>query len=333
MRLAKWWLVIGLVIAAASSVPANAETVKVGLTKQLSYAGVPIALQRGYFKEQGLDVQLVYFISAEAISVGVTSGDVDFGISGLSAAFYTLAAHGQLRLLAASASEEPGFYNFSFVASNRAYDAGLKSVKDLPGHEIAITQLGTSLHYSIGLAAEKFGFPMSAVTVRPMQSTGNAIAALSGGTVSAALMPSTPTLKPVAAGKIKRIAWVGDITPGWMGSALFTASHTANERGDLVKRFLIAYRKGTHDYHAAFTNSGGKRQDGPDAAAMLKLLSDFTGVPAAVIDQATPFIDSEARVSIGDVAHQIAWYKAQGFLKGELNAEQLVDLRYATTMK
>src|SRR6185312_12663248 len=193
-----------------------------------------------------LDVQMVFFDSAQPISVGVASGDIEFGVSGLSAGFYTLAAHGQLKLIASSAGEESGgFYNLTFVASNKAYESGLKSVKDLPHHNVAITQLGTSLHYSLGLAAEKFGFPMSAVNLRPLQSNTNVIAALSGGTVAAAVMPSTPTLKPVAAGEIKRIAWVGDVTPGWMGAALFTSTKTANERGDMVKRFLVAYRKGT----------------------------------------------------------------------------------------
>ncbi len=37
-------------------------------------------------------------------------------------------------------------------------------------------------------------------------------------------------------------------------------------------------------------------------------------------------------MNVHDVAHQIAWYKSQGLLKGEVKAEELVDMRYATTM-
>jgi NitT/TauT family transport system substrate-binding protein len=292
---------------------------------------VPIAIERGYFKEQNLDAEMVFFDSAQPISVGVASGDVDFGVSGLSAGFYSLASQGQLKIIAASAGEQPGFYNLTIVASNNAYNAGLKSVKDLPGHNVAITQLGTSLHYSIGLAAEKFGFPMSAITIRPLQSNTNVIAALSGGTIEAAVMPSTPTLNPVSKGEIKRVAWVGDVTPDWMGAALFTGTKTANERGDLVNRFLIAYRRGMHDYHDAFATTEDKRKDGPDAPAVLKIMSDFAGVPAEVIDAATPYVDRDARVNVGDVAHQIDWYSSQGLLKGKVKAEDIVDKRYATT--
>ncbi len=332
MRLVAWFILGLMAVSGAAVAPAQAESVKVGLSKLISYPGVPIALARGYFKEQNLDVQMVFFDGAQPISLGVASGDIDFGVAGLSASFYTLAAHGQLKLIASSAGEEPGgFYNLTFVASNKAYDAGLKSVKDLPGHDVAIVQVGTSLHYAIGLASEKYGFPMSAVTVRPLQSNTNVIAALSGGTVDAAVMPSTPTLNPVAKGEIKRVAWVGDVTPDWMGAALFTGTKTANERGDLVKRFLVAYREGTRDYHNAFSTPDDKRKDGPDAPAMLKILSDFAGVPEKAIDEATPFIDRDARINVRDVAHQISWYSAQGQLKGEIKAEDLVDMRYATT--
>ncbi len=322
-----------LIAALALAAPqARAETVKVGLSKLLSYPAVPIAIERGYFKEQGIDAEMVFFDSAQPIAVGVASGGVDFGVAGLSAGFYTLAGQGQLRLIASSAGEQPGFYNLTFLASKQAWDAGLTSVKDLPGHDVAITQLGTSLHYSIGLAAEKFGFPMSAVTVKPLQSNSNVISALSGGTIAVGVMPGTPTLGLVEKGEIKRLGWVGDLTPGWTGSALFTATKTANERGDMVKRFLIAYRKATHDYHEAFTTADEKRKDGPGAPAMLALLAKFTDSSTDNIDRATPYLDDQGRMDNADIARQIAWYKSQNLLKGEVKADDLIDSRYAIPM-
>jgi NitT/TauT family transport system substrate-binding protein len=145
------------------------------------------------------------------------------------------------------------------------------------------------------------------------------------------VMPNTPTLTPVDKGEIKRIAWVGDITPDWMGSALFSGTKTLNNDGDMVKRFLTAYRQGTRDYHDAFATPDDKRKDGPDAPAVLKILADFTGVSEKSIDDATPYIDRDARVNVGDVAHQISWYKSQNLLKADVKAEDIVDARYATT--
>ncbi len=311
------------------SFTAHAETIKVGISKLIGYPGVPIAIEHGYFQAEGIDAQMVFFDSAQPIAIAVASGDVDFGVAGMSASFYTLAAQGQLRLIASSGGDAPGFHNLAFVASNKAYEAGLKSARDIEGHSVAITQVGTSLHYAIGQVAERYGFPISAVTVKPLQSNTNVIAALAGGTVDAAVMPTGPILPPLTRGEIKLVAWNDEVAPNGTGSAAFTATKIANERGTIVRRFLIAYRKGMRDFHDAFVSADGKRQDGPTAPAILAIMSRFTGVPEADIARVIPYIDPEGRIDVDSVARQIAWYKSQNLLKGDINAEELIDSRYA----
>lgn len=321
--------IVAMAILASASVGAQAETVKVGITKLLGYAGVPIADARGYFKAEGIDVKMVEFHSATPIGVAVASGDVEFGVSGMSAAFYTLAAQGQLKIIASSSGDHPGFYNLVVVVSNKAWDAGLTSGKDMPGHDIAITQVGTSLHYSIGLLAKRYGFPMSAVQVKPLQSNPNVVSALKGGTIDAAVMPTSPVVPLVAKGEIHRLGYVGEITDGFSGSMLFTATKIANENPQLVKRFLAAYRKGMRDFHDAFVGADGTRKDGPLTPTILAIMSKFTGVAEKQLDQAVPYLDPQGRVDTADVARQIAWYKSQNLLKGDVRAERLIDARYA----
>jgi len=312
-----------------SDITGHAETVKVGISRLIGYPGVPIALDRGYFKAEGLDVEMVFFDSAQPIAVAAASGDVEFGVSGMSASFYTLAAQGQLRLIASSGGDAPGYHTLAFVASNRAYEAGLRSPHDLPGHSVAVTQVGTSLHYAIGQLAEKDGFPMSAVTVKPLQSNTYVMAAVIGGTVEAAVMPSGPVLTPIAKGDIKLLGWSSAYGANAMGSAAFVSTRAANQRGEMVKRFLVAYRKGLRDFHDAFSAPDGTRRDGPTASAMLALMADFTGIPVAILASAIPYMDPEGRIDAANVARQIAWYKSQNLLKGDIKAEDLIDSRYA----
>ena len=321
-------------IVAMLGVPsmAAAETIKVAITKLLSYPSVPIAIERGYFAEEGLEAKMVYFESAEPMAVALASGDVDFGVSGLSAAFYTLASLGQIRVLASSAMEQPGFYNLVFLGSNKAYDAGLTSAHAIPGHSFGVTQIGTSLQYSLGLLAEKDRFSMTDVAIRPLHAIPNVVTALSGGQIDSAVLPATPALPLLDRGVIKLLGWVSDLAPGWMGAVAFTSTKAANEKSDVVRRFTNAYRKGSRDYHDAFASKDNKRQDGPATAAMLTLLSKFTGIPEPLIDRAPPYLDGEGRVVMADLAHQIAWYKSQNMMKADVRPEDFVDKRYAKIM-
>ncbi len=321
---------VAAIAAVMGASSAHAETVKIGLSKLFGAAAIPIGLERSYFSAQGIDVKMVFFDSAQPIAVGVASGDLDFGIAGMSASFYTLAAQGHLRLLGTSSSEAPGFHALAYLASNASRDAGLATAKDFPGHTIAITQMGTGLHYAIGLASEKYRFPMSAVTVRPLQSNSNVIAALAGNTVDAAVLPSGPAIATEQSGKAKLIGWVSDVGVEWTtGSAIFTSTKVADGSADMVQRFLVAYRRGMNDMHNAFAGPGGKRQDGPDQPAVLAIIARFTGLAPEEILRGVAYSVKDGRISADDVDREINWFRSQNLLKGEISAKALIDARYA----
>jgi NitT/TauT family transport system substrate-binding protein len=315
------------------TVPAfAADHVKVGISRISGYPGVPIAIVRGYFAAQGIDAEMVYFDSAQPISVGVASGDLDFGVSGSSVGFYTLAGQGQLRFLASSSSEMSGFNGLVAVVGTKAWEAGLKSPKDLPGHDIAITQIGTALHYCIGLIADHWDFPMSAVTVKPLQSNANVISSLIGGTVAAAVLPVSPVEPAITKGNVKILVEMSDIWKNSAGAVLFTSTKNANERGALIKRFLTAYRQGLQDFHDAFTGPDNQRRDGPLAPVILPIMADFTHVTPDEFDRTTPYADAQGRMQLADMNRQIAWFRAQGLMKADVHAADIIDMRYAIMM-
>lgn len=86
--------------------PAHAETVKVGVLRYVSSGGLFLAVERGYFNAEGLDVELKFFEAAQPIAVAVVSGDTDFGVTALTGGFYNLAGKGALRLIGAQAYGE-----------------------------------------------------------------------------------------------------------------------------------------------------------------------------------------------------------------------------------
>jgi len=232
--------VVALILMA---MPASAaDHVKVGTTRLIGYVSVPVGLAQGYFQAEGIDVEQVYFESAQPIAVAAASGDVDFGVAGPSAGFYNLAAQGQVKLIGASGGDSKGFHALEFLASNKAWDAGLKTPHDLPGHSVAITQLGTALHNVIGILAERDGFPMSAVEVKPLQSNSTVISALIGGTVDASVAPNGPILNLVEKGQIKFLGWTSDYAPLKAGVMLLAANGHAIARVARVPAHTVEVR-------------------------------------------------------------------------------------------
>jgi NitT/TauT family transport system substrate-binding protein len=322
-----------LLLALAALAPrAVAEEVTVGISKILAYGAIPIARDKGYFAAEGIDAKLILFDSAQPVAVAVASGDADFGIAGPTAGFYNLAGQGVLRVIAGVNRELPGFHSLAFLVSNRAWDGGLRSFKDLAGHSVAITQIGTPLHYSLGVVAEKYGFDLKSVRVLPLQSNTNVTAALTSGQADAAVFPVTPATPLIARGEVKLLGWVSDEAPGLPGSVLFTGTKTANERGQVVDRFLRAYRKAERDFHDAFVGPDERRKDGPLAPGILPILAKFADLSVEQVLMGIPYIDPEGRLDEQAVRQQIAWYKAQNLLKSQFSGEDLIDKRYVVTV-
>src|SRR5690348_1285105 len=123
-------LATALPLLALPAQRAAAEDIKIGYIKVTALAPVMVAQGKGYFAAEGLNAELVPFDAPVPVAQAVVSGAVDFGTTGPSGAFYNLAGSGTLRIIAGMAREAPSFQFLAILASNRAYNAGLTSVKD-----------------------------------------------------------------------------------------------------------------------------------------------------------------------------------------------------------
>src|SRR5882672_1082721 len=239
----------GLLLLAAGGIARadDALKAKVGVLRLSSSAPVFIAQDKGYFREAGLEIELKFFDAAQPIAVATTSGDVDVGITAFTAGLYNLAGKGTLKVIGGMSREKAGYPLIGYFASNNAYAAGLKTPKDLAGKRIAVTQTGSSFHYSLGLLADKYGFKLSDVKVLPLQSLSNAAAALKGETIDAALLPVSTARTLMDADGAKLLGWVGDETP-WQLGAIFASPKTLTN-APLVTRLLTALTRADREYH------------------------------------------------------------------------------------
>ncbi|MGH7088923.1 MAG: ABC transporter substrate-binding protein, partial [Stellaceae bacterium] len=231
--------------------------------------------------------------------------------------------------IASGAVEAPTFHSLALVVSNKAYAAGLRSARDLPGHSFALTQMGTGLQYTLGLIAKREGFDPKTVQLLPLQSNPNIASALAGGRADAAVFDFTNALPLLQKDEVKRIGWAGDMTGYDPAFLVFATRDMLDRHPDTVRRFLAAYRKATEAYAAAFVDKDGKRKDGPTAPQAVAMIAKWIGQPADRVTDGLPDFDPEGRIDLAAMRDQIDWYRLFGAIKTKVDARAIVDKRYA----
>jgi NitT/TauT family transport system substrate-binding protein len=297
---------------------------RVGVLRLSSSAPVFIAQDKGYFKDAGLDVDLKFFDAAQPIAVATASGDIDFGVTAFTAGLYNLAGKGVLKVIGGMSREKAGFPLIGYFASNNAYAAGLKTPRDLAGKRIAVTQVGSSFHYSLGLLADKYGFKLSDLKVLPMQSLSNAAAALKGETVDAALLPVSTARKLMDDNGAKLLGWVGDETP-WQLGAVFASPKTLANKA-LVTKLLGALQRADREYHDVILArvKDGNAPINEATKPLLEIIAKYTNLPVEQVVGNCAYIDPDGRLDVRNVANQITWLQGQGFVDKGFDADAII---------
>ena len=328
-----------ILLAALTLVAAQAhatDPVRLGLLHTLSPAPIYIAQERGYFRDKGIDLTFRFFDSAQPIAAAAVAGDIDVGVTALTGGFFNLAEKGTLKVIGGALHEEKGYEGSAILVSDKAYDAGLTTLDKLPGHTFAITQYGSSFHYMLGRIAEAEHFDIRSVTLRPVQTIANMLAAVTSGQADASIAIAS-VAKPVgAANQAHILAWAGDIVP-YQITAVFTTTRMIQDHKDVLQRFATAYQQGVADYREAFLRRDAQGHPVIDTKtdAAITLLSKyvFAGDPNArqkILD-GVGYYDADGALDANDVLNQIAWFKSQGLVKGDVDPGTILDTSFLPT--
>ena len=322
---------------ASFALPARANTpIRLGLLRTASPAPLYIAQERGWFREAGVEVQFRFFDAAQPIAAAAVSGDTDMGITALTGGFFALAGRGELVVIGGGLHEQRGLKLTAVLASRKAYDAGLTTLDKLGGKSFGITQYGSSFHYMAGRLAETQNFDLKSLTLRPLQTVQNMVAAVRTGQVDATMAIASMATPAAASGEAVIIGWVGDHVP-YQITALFAAKGMIANRAEDLRKFATAYRRGITAYREAFLrlDAAGTPQYGPATDAAIADITKyvFVGDPAAgdKIKAGLGWYDEGGALNVADVRNQLAWFSAQGMVKGEVDAGAIIDTRFLPT--
>lgn len=313
--------------------PAFANTkLTVGALPFTSHAASFVAFERGYFAEEGLDVEFKFFQAAQPMAVAIASGDADYAVTAISGGLISLAEKGATKVIGGALSEEKGIDGQKILASDAAFQAGLTSPAALAGKKFGVTQAGSSFHYMGSKIAEAEGVEVEFI---PLQKVGAVIGALKSGQIDAwSIVPHIA--KPLAgSGAVHIIGNVADYLPDYQVTTAFTsASNAANERAK-TEAFLRAFSKGAADFNAALVD----KTAGDDAAEnMVKLIHkyvytdrEYEKAKSGIVNGAMR-LNEGAALNMASVNDQVNWFKSEGLVKDSITTEMLVDTSYVKTI-
>lgn len=313
--------VLVLVLLAAVPVGAQAPAkVKIGVLKLTSSAVLFLGADKGYFKEFGIDPEFVYFQAAQPIAVALASGDIEAGATGLTAGLYNIVAGGvHIWIVADKGREWPDHNLTALLVRKDLYDNGVRSMRQLKGRKVAVTQIGSTFHYNVGRYLEKEGMAPGDVELVPLQGLPALNDALSAKRVDAVATAEPFVSRLEASGAGVTIVQTGDTFP-WQIATVMYSEKFAKDRARAVA-FMKGYVKASRHYFDAVV----AKKSGPAFDDVVAITARYTGVGPDLIRKGFPYQDRNGRLMRGDIGRQTEWWYAQKLLKAPVPEKDIVD--------
>lgn len=303
--------------------PKEKTKVSLGMLRLTSSAPLFIAMDKGFFAEEGIEIEPQWFDAAHPIAVSTASSKVDVGATGITASLYNMAAKGQkLGIVADKGREQKGYSSSALLVTTDNYNAGVKSLKDLKGKRIGITQKGSTFHYMLGRMLETQGMSLNDVEIVPLSKLSAVMAALESKQIDGCILNEPNITKVQKAGYGKLVVQVGDVIP-YQTSAIFYSPDFMKNK-DAAVRFMRAYNKACNYYYEAAV----EKKDAKKLEEVVNIVAKYVKAPPEDIKAGLPYIDKDGKLLVSDIATQIKWYTDNKMISGKLDAKDVANTSF-----
>jgi NitT/TauT family transport system substrate-binding protein len=316
-----WILSLTMLVLLPSRARGQVETVKLGDLAAISNAAVYIAIEKGFFKEQGVVTEISNFASAAKQVPALVAGELEVSVGSATAGlFNAVAQQAPFRIVADKGQAREG-YGFSLLAVRKdLVDSGqVKSFKDLKGKKIAILAKGNIQHYLVGKMAEEVGLTINDVELSFLDAP-NQVTAFETKAIDAAYAVEPWVARFTERGVAVRFRTpdqVKGLGPVQVGVIIYSGKFIT-ERRPVAQRWMNAYLKAADLFHKNGTKD-------PEIAAILE---KYTKVPAKVVQTAIPpYQDPNGRPLRENLADQAQWFSSNG-MQQKISIDNALDLSF-----
>jgi NitT/TauT family transport system substrate-binding protein len=314
-----------LLATIAPALPARADgPINVGITNTTSDAPLFIAQDRGFFKDQGLDVAFVPFDTPAKIIAPLDAGQLDAAIGVPSAALYNAIGNGStIRIVADMGSTTPGYgYNLLVVRKALSESGRVKAIHDLKGLTVADAEAGSPSTSTLNEALKSDGLTLADVKNVKMN-YADMEAALKAGTVDAAVFPDPEVSDAIDHGVAVRLA-AGDEFYANQQLVVLLYSGNFMKTPEPARKFMIAYVKGLRFFLDALHDGHFSNENAP---AVIDILRKHTAIKdPRVFTVITPAgMNPNGSVNMASMTKDLELMRAQGLVTAKVSVKQAVD--------
>jgi NitT/TauT family transport system substrate-binding protein len=277
----------------ATALPASAapEKVKVAYVAIMNFAPLYVAVERGFMKEQDIEVEMQKVTSGADAMAFLAQGTLDAGGVGVGASTFNAFNKGfDLRIVASAAIQPAKGGPTIIIVRKELKDSGkVRSVADLKGMKVAIAGgPGTTGAYFVAKALKEAGLTVKDIEIVNLANPDMPLA-MEKGAVDAALVGPPYSDQIIAGGKGVLLAQ--DMAPNAMTTVFMYSGKFIKERTEVAKRFMIALIKGSRAIQ------GDKYLDPANMKAYLKYVTSTEdairkGTPQVYDPDLKVYIDS-----------------------------------------
>jgi NitT/TauT family transport system substrate-binding protein len=300
-----------------------------GSVGQAADIGIFAALKKGWFKAEGIELEMVNFASAANMVAPLGAGQLDVGGGSASAGLYNAWLRGiRLKIVADKASSQPGYAVNRIAVAKRHVDSGrYKEWKDLKGMKIAMNGTGISSWGTLAEGLKRGGLTFADITTVDMPFPDHVLA-LQNGAVDGSLTTEPSITIAIQRGYAVSLAGDDELVPRHAISQLLYPEDFATKKPDLALRFMRAYLRGVRLYNDALKDG---KLAGVAADEVISILTESTPIKDPTVYRSiVPLgMDPDGKVDVPSLRSDYELYKSLGLVQGEVKVDEVVDMTFA----
>lgn len=303
-----------LIVVSSSKLPHADARIVVGVsTVNVAFLPIYLTQDKGFFKDEGLDVLVVMFNAGATNLQALIGGDVQIMAGGVP----------ETVLARASGVDIKNFWAISNLMPFQIYGSpALKSLKDSKGKKFAISRFGSLSEFLTRSALRKSGVDPKDVSMLQIGATPARFTTLATGIVDATILwfPVTERAKAVGMNKLFDLK---DLYPNWTNVGFIARETWLAKEKEQATRFLRAYQRGVK-------HTRENRDDG--VRALRKYVGLDAAEAAAGYDEYRDSFPLDGRILDAGITATVEQEIETGRLKGKLSVNEMIDYSFITSL-